>query len=217
MSALTEASGGPSRHRTSTKPASMAATSVVGALMLLFAIAHVTNWRRTGEPTGLAFATQELVLAGCFLTRRRPFNVSNRPTDWVAAVVGTFGVLLVRPHGHEVLGLGRLWLGVQLVAAIGAIVCIVRLGRSFGIVAANRGVCANGPFRFVRHPMYACYLLGQVGYLLGALSVFNAVIIVVALGGQLVRIAAEERVLRIDEDYRAYCRQVSYRLIPGIY
>ena len=217
MIALTEVVAGPSRQTTSTRVASVATTGVVGALTLLFAIAHITTWHRTGEPTGLAFAIQELVLVAFFVTRRRPLNVSRRPADWVAAMVGAYGVLLLRPHGHEVLGLGVLWLGVQLVAAIGVIACILRLGRSFGIVAANRGVCADGLYRFLRHPMYAFYLLGQVGYLLGALSLLNVGILVVALGGQLVRIAAEERVLRADETYRDYCEQVPYRLIPGIY
>jgi protein-S-isoprenylcysteine O-methyltransferase Ste14 len=217
MIALTEVAGESSRPTMRNRVASVATTSVVGALTLLFAIAHITKWYRTGELTGLAFAIQELFLVAFFVTRRRPLDVSHRPTDWVAAVLGAYGALLLRPYGHEVLGLGGVWLGVQVVAAIGAIACVLRLGRSFGIVAANRGVCAHGPYRFLRHPMYAFYLLGQVGYLLGALSLFNVGILVVAVGGQLVRIAAEERVLRGDETYRAYCEQVSYRLIPGLY
>ena len=150
MIALTEVSGGPGAPQRSprcTLLGSVATSSVVGALMLLFAVAHITNWYRTGEPTGVAFTTQELVLMACFMTRRRPFDVSRRPADWVAAAVGTYAVLLLRPHGHEVLDLGRLWLGLQVVATIGAIVCILRLGRSFGIVAANRGVSASGPYR----------------------------------------------------------------------
>lgn len=217
MITLAKVAGAPSRPTTSTRVASIATTSVVCALTLLFAMAHITKWHRTGEPTGLVFAIQELVLVAFFVTRRRPLDVSCRPSDWVAAVVGAYGVLLLRPYGHEVLGLGTLWLSVQLVGAIGAIACILRLGRSFGIVAANRGVCANGPYRFLRHPMYAFYLLGQVGYVLGAFSLFNVGIVVVAVSGQLLRIAAEERVLRGDETYRAYCQQVPYRLIPGLY
>ena len=40
------------------------------------------------------------------------------------------------------------------------------LRRSFGVVAANRGVKASGPYRLVRHPMYAGYALTHVGFLL---------------------------------------------------
>lgn len=217
MITLTEAAGGQSRPTTSARVASTATTAAVAGLTLLFAIAHITNWHRTGRPTGLAFAMQELILVAFFVTRRRPLAVSRRPADWVAALFGAYGSLLLRPYGHAVLGLGGLWLGVQLAAAIGAITCILRLGRSFGLVAANRGICVNGPYRFLRHPMYAFYLLGEIGYLLGAVSLFNVCIVVVAAGGQLVRVTAEERVLRGDETYRAYCQQVPYRLIPGLY
>ena len=33
----------------------------------------------------------------------------------------------------------------------------------------------------------------------------------------LYRMAAEERVLRLNPDYRAYCEVTRYKLIPGIY
>jgi protein-S-isoprenylcysteine O-methyltransferase Ste14 len=217
MIALTEVSSAPSRRNMSTRLASIVTTSVLITLTLIFAIAHITNWHRTGRPTGLAFAAQELVLVGFYVIRRRPLDVSRRPTDWVTATLGAYATLLLRPHGHEVLGLGGLWLCIQLAAAVGAISCILRLGRSFGIVAANRGVCAHGQYRFVRHPMYAFFLVGQISYLLGAVSVFNIGVLVVAVGAQLLRIAAEERVLRGDVAYRAYCDQVRYRLIPGLY
>ena len=151
------------------------------------------------------------------MTRRRPLEVNRRIGDWVPAVIGAYGALLLRPEGHAVLGLSGLWLGIQVVAAVGALLCILRLGRSFGIVAANRGVCASGPYRFVRHPMYACYLFGQIAYVLGAMSVYNVAILCFAVGGQLVRISAEERVLRRDESYQAYAQSVRHRLIPGLY
>ena len=34
----------------------------------------------------------------------------------------------------------------------------VVLGRSFGLVPANRGIVARGPYLLVRHPIYAGYL-----------------------------------------------------------
>ena len=74
---------------------------------------------------------------------------------------------------------------------------------------------SNGPYRFLRHSKYTCYMLGQIGYLLGTLSLYNVSIIAVAVGGQLVRIAAEERMLPGDEPIVPTCRQVSYRLIPA--
>src|SRR4051812_38821089 len=160
--------------------ASSMLTVALGALTLAFGMNHVSHFLRTGKPTGLVFAAQELVLVGVFLVRRRPLAVSRRPVDWVAALLGAYGVLLLRPTGAEVLGFGWLWLALQVAGALGAIVCIVRMGRSFGIVAANRGVRCDGPYAVVRHPMYAFYLVGQVGYLLGAFSLLNGVVLALA-------------------------------------
>ena len=106
---------------------------MVGALTLLFAIAHITKWYRSGQPTGQAFAIQELVLVAFFVTPRRPLDVNRRPADWVAARKARS----CSAAWSRGIGAGGIWLGVQLVAAIGVIVCILRLGRSFGIVPAN--------------------------------------------------------------------------------
>ena len=42
----------------------------------------------------------------------------------------------------------------------------VILGRSFGLIAANRGIKVAGPYRIVRHPIYAGYTIIHVGFLL---------------------------------------------------
>jgi protein-S-isoprenylcysteine O-methyltransferase Ste14 len=91
------------------------------------------------------------------------------------------------------------------------------LGRSFGIVAANRGVKVMGPYRFLRHPMYAGYTMTHVGFLLAMPSLLNAVLYATALVMQIERILREERVLTQDAGYRAFAARVNYRLIPGIF
>src|SRR6478735_4689961 len=131
MLAITHPPGERTRRTSAARLASMATSVLLGALTLAFAFAHVSQWQRTGRPIGLVFAVQELVLVMVFVVRRSPTMVSRRPLDWVAAILGTYSVLLLRPTGHEVLGLAPAWLAVQLVAAIGAVVCVVRLGRSF--------------------------------------------------------------------------------------
>jgi protein-S-isoprenylcysteine O-methyltransferase Ste14 len=60
------------------------------------------------------------------------------------------------------------WLGVGL--AFGAYVpaawAALYLGRSFSLLPEARRLAASGPYRWVRHPLYAAYLLWGVGVLL---------------------------------------------------
>lgn len=91
------------------------------------------------------------------------------------------------------------------------------LGRSFGLLPANRGVVSTGAYRFVRHPIYAGYLLSEIGFLLANFSTRNLITIGVWMVLQIGRILLEERLLSDDADYRAYRARVRYRLIPGVF
>jgi protein-S-isoprenylcysteine O-methyltransferase Ste14 len=91
------------------------------------------------------------------------------------------------------------------------------LWRSFGILPANRGVKTGGPYRFLRHPMYAGYLLTHVGFVIGFPLLQNAVLYMIAFAIQLARLAREEALLRGDERYRRYAAEVRYRLLPGLF
>lgn len=91
------------------------------------------------------------------------------------------------------------------------------LGRSFGLLPANRGVVSTGAYRFMRHPIYAGYLLSEIGFLLANFSTRNLLAIGIWMLLQIGRISLEERVLSEDADYRAYKTKVRYRLIPGVF
>jgi protein-S-isoprenylcysteine O-methyltransferase Ste14 len=90
----------------------------------------------------------------------------------------------------------------------------VYLGRSFGIVAADRGIVVGGPYRIVRHPIYLGYLVTHVGFLLANWSSRNIAIYIIEYFFQVARILSEERLLKEDDGYRAYFERVRYRLIP---
>jgi protein-S-isoprenylcysteine O-methyltransferase Ste14 len=87
-------------------------------------------------------------------------------------------------------------------------------------IQAERGhaVVDTGPYRYVRHPMYAAIVLFVVGtpLLLGAWLGVPIGALFVALLMQ--RIILEERTLRAElPGYVAYMSQVKYRLIPYIW
>ena len=91
---------------------------------------------------------------------------------------------------------------------------MVSLGRSFGIVAANRGIRTGGPYRYVRHPLYSAYILTETGYLLENPSLRNWCLFGVVMAFQAVRIVEEERTLAEDPAYREYRRTVRSRVVP---
>jgi protein-S-isoprenylcysteine O-methyltransferase Ste14 len=98
-----------------------------------------------------------------------------------------------------------------------ALVSLGTLGRSFGLVAANRGVKTGGPYGFVRHPAYTGYLIAYVGYCAENPSLRNISLLVASTAFQLVRIREEEHVLSTDEGYRDYSSRVRFRLVPYVY
>ena len=87
-------------------------------------------------------------------------------------------------------------------------------------IQTERGqtVVSTGPYRYVRHPMYATFIIFMVGttLLLGSsYGLLFGLILVIAIA---LRAVLEERTLR-DElpGYNAYMAQVKYRLIPYIW
>ena len=117
---------------------------LVGALLAVtwsfFAIANFASWRHTHRPTGLGASLLELTAAVFFLVRRPARVTSSSLLAWGATAVVTFGMLAARPGDADPLaGLEPLYAAMQLVGWALAVVCISTLGRSFGLVAANRG------------------------------------------------------------------------------
>lgn len=186
----------------------------LAALWLWFAKAHLTFWASTGDPRGVGAMLIETIVAVLFLTRRTSFEVTREPVAWIATLLGAFSPMLMRPVEG---GSGTVGLVLQLVGAGFACLSLVYLGRSFGLVAANRGVVRQGPYRLVRHPAYLGYLVVWIGYVAENPSLRNAAILLCAATGQLMRIRYEERILSHDPSYDAYKRRVRFRLIPNVY
>lgn len=188
---------------------------VLVTLFAVFAWTNFSHWRHTGSPSGLGTTLLEGWAAVLFLVRRVPDEVSLRPLAWVAAPIGSFAMLLARPTD---VGLATLPCELlQLAGLLLALASLGTLGRSFGIVAANRGVKTRGPYRFIRHPAYLGYLISYVGYVAENPSGRNLALLFLSTVFQLVRIGEEEQLLSEDSSYQAYRGSVRYRLLPRLY
>lgn len=166
--------------------------------------------------TALYLIDQTIVIL--FLVFRRPARrMSDRKADYLIAAAGTLVPLFAVPgSGANVVPLG--FCGALALAGI-----FLHLGaklsirRSFGIVAADRGIKVKGAYRFIRHPMYLGYMMVHVSLLLAGPLLWNAVIFGVTWVLLILRISAEERILGSNKDYVAFRNKTRFRLIPGIY
>ena len=165
----------------------------------------------------IALCSEGLIVV-FILCRRRPNEISPRPTDWLLTLTATATPLLVHPCiGSSYLvppAIGALML---LTGFVLQFVAKLALGRSFGLVPAHRGLKQRGPYQIVRHPMYTGYLLCHVAFLLVNPSWWNLCVYLVCYAAQVPRLLAEERLLRHDAEYASYMETVRYRLIPGVF
>lgn len=88
------------------------------------------------------------------------------------------------------------------------------LGKSFGIAPADRGLIIAGPYRWVRHPMYAGELLSWLVMFNINPTVWNWIILSVLLLGVALRMEWEERCI---SGYSEYSGQTRWRVIPGLW
>ncbi len=132
------------------------------------------------------------------------------------AVAGTSLPLLVAPGGEPLVS-SSLAVSIMLAGLVINFWAKFSLRRSFGIVAANRGVKTKGPYSLIRHPMYFGYVVTHIGFLLSNPTFHNLLVYSAALACQIYRIRAEERALSPDPHYQSYSAEVRYRLVPGVF
>ena len=151
------------------------------------------------------------------LIRRPTQNISMRLGDWLLAITATGCPLLIVPGETSIAWLAPVGIALVFVGNVYQAWAKLVLRRSFGIAPANRGIKISGPYRFVRHPMYAGYLAVHIGLFALMPSLLNFVIYGVGWWAQVLRLEAEERLLSEDAAYREFMQQVRYRLIPGVF
>ena len=122
----------------------------------------------------------------------------------------------MRPIDRSTGALATVGLVFELIGVILTQVARVYMGRSFGILPANRGIVSKGPFRWVRHPIYFGWLILSIGYSMSYANPRNTILIVATLPFMVWRIDQEEAHLSADPEYRGYMVHVRYRLLPGV-
>jgi protein-S-isoprenylcysteine O-methyltransferase Ste14 len=195
----------------------LVARLIVGALFALLSVNLLTDFAQTHRVTGLLLLVSESLVVVMTILRRRTGIVDRSAAAAVVTLLSLVGPTMLR----VVPGAGLLPdMLTAVVSSIGLLIVIagkITLGRSFGIVPANRGVVSGGPYEFVRHPIYAGYLLSHVAFACAYPTAWNVSVIVLCDTALVVRALYEEKLLKTDGVYQSYCERVAWHIVPGLF
>jgi protein-S-isoprenylcysteine O-methyltransferase Ste14 len=179
----------------------VAIATVAAAIVALFTEGNVSSGEREDRANRRIFPMLALItLLAAYLpawSDRRDFlTIGHAGVRWVGVVLYIGGGVL------------RMW-------------PVFVLGKRFsGLVAIQAGhtLVTTGIYRFIRHPSYLGLLVNLLGWALAFRSLIGVLLAALALIPLVVRIRAEEAMLRnqFGSEYDAWCAK-TWRLIPGIY
>ena len=180
-------------------------------LFLLTPTFTITDW---------IYVLQHFIVLGIALTRPQPklrdYSLASSMAVVVAYAYPYAQVIYLRwSSGHVASPTAGLVL-VTLAAGL-SLVSLLTIRRLFGVRPALRGLVTNGPYRFIRHPMYLSYVLADIGYNLQEWNFVTLLLVLVGWMSLVYRIHAEERVLSQHTEWPSYVILVRYRLFPGIW
>jgi protein-S-isoprenylcysteine O-methyltransferase Ste14 len=193
------------------------ARATIVVLFTLLSINILRDFLHTGRVTGLLLLVNEALVIVLTVIRRPAQFVDRSIRAAMVTVISVIGPPLLLPSS-----MGGMVpdLVTAIASALGLGLVVVgklTLGRSFGLVPANRGVVIRGPYALVRHPIYSGYLITHLAFLIAHPRLWNVVVLATADTALVVRALIEERVLNRDAEYQAYCERVGWHLVPGVF
>ncbi len=177
-----------------------------GSFFFVFLLLVRLDQAWQGSLVAWLLSIQAAFTAYRIIIRKHPEKSSPWQTEmlaWLSAIV---------PLGMIVSSKTSSWLAIP--GLLLSIWSLVMLGGSFSISPANRGLVRNGPYRLLRHPMYAGELLSLIGQCLANFILWNCLLL--ALFGLFlyIRIAKEESIIG---EYDRYAQVVKWRLLPLVW
>ena len=149
---------------------------------------------------------------------RLPSKLTTRNVgDWIAAIGGTFITYLYTSRAKPIYPfiVPTAYL-VMIATAFISTIGIINLGRSFGLVPANRGIKTDLLYGIVRHPLYLLYTIYDLAVISLAFSLHNCYICILHALFSYLRAKREENILMQDIAYKEYASKTRYMFLPGV-
>jgi len=193
-----------------------AARTFISSLFVVLAMRIGAEFLRTGHITGLLLLVSEMLVVVLTAVRRPAVIIDRSWRTRVVAAASIVGVPLIRPIGDALVP----DMYTAVLSGAGLLIIIAgkaTLGRSFGLMPAHRGLVSSGVYGWVRHPIYAGYILTHVAFLIAHPATWNVLLLVASDLSLLLRACYEERTLARDQDYVVYMQRVRWRVAPGVF
>lgn len=195
------------------------------AAMLFFDVAALIH-RGAPGPAGLLrwlgavlVCAFYVLLVWCYLRRRPALATSGSMTAHIAAIAATWAPFTLPLLRGTAPGVGQQGVSdVLLIAGTSWSLWSLRyLGRNVSVLAQARAVVDTGPYRWIRHPLYAGEIVSALGLAIVADSIGVLAVWLGLCGLQAYRAVREEQVLlRALPGYAAYRRRTA-ALVPGLF
>ncbi len=195
----------------------LGARLAVGVLFLFLSVNLLADFQRTQRVTGLLLLVSEALVVVLTVVRRRAQSVDHSAVAAITTTLSMAGPPLLRAGDETALMRDDATALLSIAGLCLVIAGKLALGRSFGLLPASRGTVTVGPYLLMRHPIYTGYLITHVAFLTAHPTVLNLAVLILADGALVVRALIEERMLKRDERYRAYCSRVGWHLVPGVF
>ena len=191
--------------------------AVIIVLFSFMAVRFGADFLQTGRLTNLLLLISEMLVVALTVLRRTAATVDRSMRARLLTTMSLLGPPLVKPMQMIPLLPASLTVTASVIGLAIVIAGKITLGRSFGLMPANRGIVSSGIYRVVRHPIYLGYLITHVAFLAANPTPWNLAVLLVGDTALLLRAVCEEQTLARDAQYRQYQQLVRWRVCPGLF
>ena len=165
-----------------------------------------------------SLAIQFLIVIITMVFRTPPVRITPNPWYWLLTLVASYQGFFLSAFAQRGAAIAPSVLtnSISLFALAVAVYARLSLGRSMGLVPAQRVIITRGAYRFVRHPIYAGIFIGYISFMLRMYSPRIVIMTLIGIGLYVVKSFIEEGFLKEDPEYADYFARVRWRWFPGL-